>query len=58
MCTPNPNFNGTDVITVQVCDLEHQSKLYQSNTDNYSTPVNDAPMANDDTVALAQQKTS
>jgi hypothetical protein len=35
--TPNPNFNGTDVITIQVCD-SGPGVAYQSNTDNYSDP--------------------
>jgi CshA-type fibril repeat protein/VCBS repeat-containing protein len=53
--TPKPNFNGTDVITVEVCDsgIPLPASCVNQTLTITVVPVNDAPIANDDTVALA-----
>jgi len=49
--TPNPNFNGTDVITIEVCDSGSPlPKMCVNETLTITvTPVNDAPKAVNDT---------
>ena len=48
--TPNPNFNGVDVITVEVCDSGTPlPKMCVNQTLTITvTPVNDPPVANND----------
>ena len=53
--TPDPNFNGTDTFTYQVCDsgIPLPASCDTATVTVTVTPVNDAPIANDDVVALA-----
>ena len=48
--TPNANFNGTDVITIQVCDqgIPLAAICVNQTLTITVTPVNDAPVANND----------
>ena len=50
--TPKPNFNGTDVITIEVCDSGTPlPKMCVNQTLTITvTPVNDPPVANNDSV--------
>ncbi|TDE41574.1 tandem-95 repeat protein, partial [Flavobacterium rhamnosiphilum] len=57
--TPNANFNGTDVITVEVCD---QGMPLPANCVNQTltitvTPVNDAPVVDNDTNVMLEDGT-
>jgi hypothetical protein len=45
--TPNPDYNGTDQITYQICDSDADCE--PATIDITVDPVNDLPVANDDT---------
>lgn len=49
--TPNPNFNGADTIRVIVCDNKPSGKCDTSLLVINVTPLNDAPIANDDNIS-------
>ncbi len=53
--TPNANFNGTDTFTYQVCDA---TNLCDTATVTFTvTPVNDAPVAVNDTLSINEDGT-
>ena len=47
--TPNENFNGEDSFTYEICDTDDLCDTATVNIEVF--PVNDAPLANDDTAA-------
>jgi hypothetical protein len=50
--TPNENFSGTDSFVYQVCDTDELCDTATVNID--VTPVNDPPVANDDTTTTPE----
>jgi len=46
--TPNPDFNGTDSFRYQICDNGSPALCDEATVTITVTPVNDAPIANDD----------
>ena len=54
--TPNPNYNGADVLTYKVCDLEIPAAQLcaQANLSLTVVPVNDLPIATADTLTTAE----
>ena len=56
--TPNPNFNGTDVITVEVCDsgTPLPKRCVNQTLTITVTPVNDAPIVDNDVNTTTEDK--
>jgi large repetitive protein len=56
--TPNRDFNGTDSFTYRVCDDSKPEPLCdEGRIDIHVTPVNDAPVANDDSYSTEEDTT-
>ncbi len=53
--TPNPNFHGSDDLTYEVCDSGNRCDQAQARIT--VAPVNDAPIANDDSYATDDDET-
>jgi gliding motility-associated-like protein len=54
--TPNTNYNGTDIVVVEICDAGIPGVACVNDTIFISiTPVNDAPVANDDVNTTAEE---
>ena len=52
--TPNPDFNGTDTFQYQVCDDGTPSECATATVTILVAPINDAPIAVDDTETTAE----
>lgn len=51
---PNADYNGDDTFTYEVCDKANPSECDSARVDVSVTPVNDAPVARDDTASTPE----